>query len=1028
MSMKLSEAERRRRIEKMLEQIAPESNLDRLHEELQSASGDESLETLSVAGGTGSAAESLDVLRRGGMGAVDERHLESLEAIIHKKYRPAVFVKYDSFDTPPAPWKALGNADNRARINQAILSIGRIELPGNGSVPYGGTGFVVGPNLVMTNRHVAELFSRRMEKNEFVFKPNCGAAINFRREVIPSPDVRNLSVKRIVMIHPYWDMALLEVEGLSQQQSPLPLSTVHLEDLDDHDVVVIGYPAQDCRSDIEVQNRIFGGVFDVKRLLPGKLQARRQIKSFENVVNAATHDASTLGGSSGSAVVHVKTGEVVALHFAGEYLEANFAVPIFELAQDTQVVDAGVKFESAGSPSSDGRESGSTGQAVPKATGNSGQPDRNATSVSMNIGEWTIPIHISVRAGGAVPSSGQAASVSDHSELIRGRTPALSVGNTNGQPREVTEASSPSASPRSNVKDVSGEGAGPDTTVVPFDMPTDVPIDAGTETAGPGEAPPPVGNPDENESRGLKQILKWPRIALSRVGQAIAFVFVPVRDEEFLKSTVWYIESSFRDGAQQLGSAVVIRVSGAQGAKNMALTCQHVIRHAETGDPADSIRCWPHNSGYNPDSTSRIWRASPASIQGSVNADSRDFADVGGMDWVLLDVVKQGETFSAVPFAPGFAAAKWAVRQSYNPYRLIGYPDGMRTMHQDVVRASVSRDFRLPGTDSKSGQMVLDGPEETAPGLSGAPYFDDRGRIVAIHRSRGAAKKPVGIDASNIRNTINARGLSLVPQDQEWLLRWFVRRTSSLLFLVALVVVPIMMLDHYWQRSAPNPFTVFGIEKEKVVSAIKTQPAELVDPNPDPKARNARIVDDTVLEYIAAPFSDYAEKENYIAIDRLQYRRKLWGLKLPTSEITVRIRQHIDLDDIDQLYEKLKPLDDEKRKTWYEVQTRPVISINAIKVEPQNSKIWVYQTSDAVHFVQDKTDDKPRIELKLYVGKHSPVKTSFFYRDEKKERIYWAKNVVIRGDEHHRPEFEEEAWLIQLYPALSIQDKVIVAP
>ena len=39
------------------------------------------------------------------------------------------------------------------------------------------------------------------------------------------------------------------------------------------------------------------------------------------------HDASTLGGNSGSAVIDLETGEAVGLHFAGSYLQANYAVP-----------------------------------------------------------------------------------------------------------------------------------------------------------------------------------------------------------------------------------------------------------------------------------------------------------------------------------------------------------------------------------------------------------------------------------------------------------------------------------------------------------------------------------------------------------------------------------------------------------------------------------------------------------------------------------------------------------------------------
>ena len=39
------------------------------------------------------------------------------------------------------------------------------------------------------------------------------------------------------------------------------------------------------------------------------------------------HDCSTLGGNSGSVVLDLATGQAVGLHFAGRFLEANYAVP-----------------------------------------------------------------------------------------------------------------------------------------------------------------------------------------------------------------------------------------------------------------------------------------------------------------------------------------------------------------------------------------------------------------------------------------------------------------------------------------------------------------------------------------------------------------------------------------------------------------------------------------------------------------------------------------------------------------------------
>ena len=57
----------------------------------------------------------------------------------------------------------------------------------------------------------------------------------------------------------------------------------------------------------EAQPR-FDRVFQVKRLQPGELDGGVSTASFGHVVPAATHDCSTLGGNSGSAILDLETG------------------------------------------------------------------------------------------------------------------------------------------------------------------------------------------------------------------------------------------------------------------------------------------------------------------------------------------------------------------------------------------------------------------------------------------------------------------------------------------------------------------------------------------------------------------------------------------------------------------------------------------------------------------------------------------------------------------------------------------------
>jgi endonuclease G len=150
------------------------------------------------------------------------------------------------------------------------------------------------------------------------------------------------------MVHPYWDMALF-LADLPDEIEPLTISVESQANLLGRDVVVIGYPAFDPeRNDAQVQQEIFKGIYNVKRIAPGRIVVRkRAIRSswLQNAVDAMAHDSSTLGGNSGSAVLEVKYGRIAGLHFAGRYMVENYSVSGYELARDQRVVDAGVNFQ-----------------------------------------------------------------------------------------------------------------------------------------------------------------------------------------------------------------------------------------------------------------------------------------------------------------------------------------------------------------------------------------------------------------------------------------------------------------------------------------------------------------------------------------------------------------------------------------------------------------------------------------------------------------------------------------------------------
>jgi endonuclease G len=332
------------RLRSYLKLIAKTEDLERALEARAGAGGAglESLESPLA----GEARSGVEAVLRGK--DVSQQEAVGLEALIIPELRPAIDIINGKYTSTHRLWPHLSTDDAiRSRIETAIPSIGRIELPGHRSLPYGGTGFVVGDGLLMTNRHVAAIFANGIGDRSITFKSGYQAGIDFLRERDSKPTKPLIMVRRVVMIHPYWDMAILAVDGLPPGVKPLRLSLADVGDLDGDEIAIIGYPAFDPRNDPREQDELLDKRYGIKRLQPGQLHARADTESFGKIVSAATHDCSTLGGNSGGGAVHLKSGEIVALHFGGRYQAANYAVPAFELARDGRVVDAGVNFAGA---------------------------------------------------------------------------------------------------------------------------------------------------------------------------------------------------------------------------------------------------------------------------------------------------------------------------------------------------------------------------------------------------------------------------------------------------------------------------------------------------------------------------------------------------------------------------------------------------------------------------------------------------------------------------------------------------------
>ena len=114
-------------------------------------------------------------------------------------------------------------------------------------------------------------------------------------------------------------MALLRVAPGDDAPLPAPIPLMMTEEEIKARVnawtAVIGYPARSPFNDPADQQRIFDGIYEVKRVAPGTVTA-------VSPDGRLTHDATTLGGNSGSVVVNLTSGKAVGLHYGG--LEGRF--------------------------------------------------------------------------------------------------------------------------------------------------------------------------------------------------------------------------------------------------------------------------------------------------------------------------------------------------------------------------------------------------------------------------------------------------------------------------------------------------------------------------------------------------------------------------------------------------------------------------------------------------------------------------------------------------------------------------------
>ena len=303
------------------------------------------------------AGEALAKLLADGTGAdLTAGDVSGLEAVvIADGSRPVLFVNDDYIDlTAPsigvfmAPLARLEHA-----VRNVCQGVGRVDDPG-APLDFWGTAWAVADGIVVTNYHVLAQIAPNGVRTEGRFEGRLvpGAAVHFGHEMNGGGAGRRFPIRRVLGVGreggAEWadragpglnfdglDLAVLELEPVPGRAFPEPVTVARGNDRTTGGrlankgryVYLVGYPGGRGAHDPDVYRRLFGGVSSVKRLMPGRITAAPGKVDHDPHGWVLTHDASTLGGCSGSALVDLESdGETtLGLHFAGERERQNWA-------------------------------------------------------------------------------------------------------------------------------------------------------------------------------------------------------------------------------------------------------------------------------------------------------------------------------------------------------------------------------------------------------------------------------------------------------------------------------------------------------------------------------------------------------------------------------------------------------------------------------------------------------------------------------------------------------------------------------
>lgn len=272
-----------------------------------------------------------------GLAPSEPRRLALAQDHLHWLLRPALRISRNSegatTDEPAPPVWGNFTPAIRELVRVHSPSVARLDVSVAGVRTHVGTAWVVGrsqgSHLLLTARHVVR------QARDLGGWSHGRVVLDFGCLDGPSPVVVEAAAPKE---HPKLDLAMVHVPSQgSSTLRKLPWGEPP-KDTEDCPLLVLGHPvfAPGPSAVFATTTVGFDGVTGVKRASPGKFKVQTVNHDNEAWSTAFSHDATTLGGNSGSPVFRLDTGKVVGVHVGGvaegvdgvSWFSRNCAIPL----------------------------------------------------------------------------------------------------------------------------------------------------------------------------------------------------------------------------------------------------------------------------------------------------------------------------------------------------------------------------------------------------------------------------------------------------------------------------------------------------------------------------------------------------------------------------------------------------------------------------------------------------------------------------------------------------------------------------